>query len=257
MRFLRTLKLADYIILTLLALSVIVVYRFFHIQQAWVTVIVLYSGLPNYHADKLHVGDVEKNASGKKIAEIIRVQSYEILGTRTTRDMLFEVKVLAEVNSKSGEHEFKNKPLKTGGIIELSLTRAQIQLGRIVEVGSSYYYKKVVPKIVTFRLYQQVPWLGEKISPGDASVASDGEKIIEVISKEVSPAEITTTTATGQTVKTTDPLKVDIILKARVNTRFFFGEPFIQRDAKIAIGEQLSFTVGKTSVNDAWIVDVE
>lgn len=263
-RFTKRLRFLDYLIILAILLAGVVLFKFFNPQEQWIEVEVSARNIPYFQANAFDIGDLEKDSSGKKIAEIVDVQTYQVydtyqIGSRdipnTNRDIFVRARILVKVNPRSGEFEYKNKIVKVGSPIELRFTKGLLS-GRLTEFGDSGK-EEIKSKLITFVLYDHWPWFADSIKIGEGEPGRNGQKSIEVVSKEVKPAEITVTTAGGETRRQIDPRKVDIRLKVKMEVQLVRGEIIFREVKQILVGETLSFNAGKTRIQDAYIEKIE
>lgn len=211
--------------------------------------------IPLFQAQSVKVGDIEKDSSGKKIAEIVNLQVYDTpQSVVTKKDIYVKLRLLVKINSRSGELEYKNKIIKVGSPVEFRFNSGLIA-GKIAELGGKE--EKIEIKTITIKLYDQWPWFADSIEVGAGETDEKGEKIIKVLSKEVKPAEITVTTQNGQTVITTDLRKVDVTLTAKIQLANIKNQYVFRQDQRIIIGELISFNAGSTRIKDGYIVDIK
>lgn len=256
-RTLRKLRFLDYLIIISVILGAVILFRFFNPEEKWIDAKIFSNNVTIFQAQSLATGDIEKDSSGKKIAEITDVQIYDTSNPEAVaanKDIFLTVRLLVDINPRSGELEYKNKIIKVGSPIELRFDKGLVT-GRIGQLQGEE--QKIETKLVTFKLYDQWPWFAESIKEGSSEKDRDGKNNVEVISKKVESAEVTTTTQSGQTILTKDPRKVDITIKAKIKIQKIGDELIFRQDEKIAIGGVISFTVGNTKILDANIVEIE
>lgn len=257
LNFLRKLRLLDYLIVVVVILAGIILFKFFNPEEKWITATVSANNMPFFQANAFHVGDVEKDPSGKKIAEILSVQTYHTpQNLVANKDIFVDVKLLAKISPRNKELQYKNKIIKIGSPIEFLFTSGFLA-GKIADLEGNSKQGELKTKVITLRLYDQWPWFGEAIKIGTGEIGGNGEKISEVIAKEVKPAEMTTTTAEGQTLLQTNPRKVEITIRMRVKVLEINGELIFRKDKAIIIGDTMSFDVGDTRISDAFIEKIE
>lgn len=257
MRVLRKLKPLDYLIIVVLLLFGFLLFKFFNPQERWVSAAVAADNIPLYQVNSLRVGNIEKSPSGGKIAEIIEVQVYDTPQTLVAnKDAFVRIRLLARVNPRNGELEYKNKIIKIGSPIEFRFNAGFIS-GKVAELEGVLQVRKTEPRVITVVLYGQWPWLAQSIKEGEGEKDERGGQILEVLAKEIELAEITVTTAGGETLKRIDPRKVDIILQMRIQTQVLGDQLIFRQDERLAIGELISFNAGKTRVKDALISSIE
>lgn len=255
--FVKKLKTLDYLIIVAVILAGIILFKFFNPEEQWTTATVSANGVPFFQVNSLHVGDSEKNPSGKKIAEIINIQAYNApLTPIANKDIFVKIKLLAEINPRSKELQYKNKVIKIGSPVELMFTSGLLS-GKIADLGTDSQQGKSTYKTISLRLYDQWPWLADAIKIGTGEIGEDREKISEVIEKEIKPAEITTTAADGQTLLQTNPRKVDIILKIKVKVLKINDELIFHKDKEIIVGDTISLDAGNIRIENALIESIE
>lgn len=261
-KIIKKLKILDYLILTILFLIIIGAFIFFRTEKKWVPVLVLGQDMPLFQANSFHVGDIEKNASGKKIAEITKIESYDTAGQSIVqKDVFLETKILVNVNPKSGDYEYKNKPVKIGGTIDLRFNSVQLQFAKVIDIDDIDRYKNRQIKTITFKVYNQWDWFADSIHIGDKYKTNTEETIIEIISKETRPSEILVDEvdkSSGQVAKAVNPHKLDIILKTKINAYVISSDTLvIQRNKRIQIGSLFSFPIGNTIIQNALVTNIE
>lgn len=261
-RFLKKLTFVDYLIIIIVLLGVIILYKFFNPRQEWIDVLVIDDKIPIYQTAALKVGDIEKDPNGAKIAEITDIESYNspeptdpTVVQQSLKDVFIQVKLQVKINPRSKEYEYKNKIIKVGVPIELRFNQVQIN-GKLAGIGLDSI-PKYETKILTLKLYEQWPWFAEVIKVGGGESDGKGEKIVEILSKEIKPAEITVDTAGGEKLLRTDPQKVDLTLKLSIKVIRISDQLIFRKDTKIIIGKTLPFNAGNTQINNALIINIE
>lgn len=259
LNFFHKLRILDYLILAIIILAGIILFRFINPEEKWITATISTTNIPLFQANALHVGDIEKDPNGKKIAEILDIQIFDATtpnSASSNKDVFVDVLLLARISPRSKEFQYKNKAIKIGTPIDLLFTSGFLS-GKIADLEGDSQQKQLKIKIVTLQMYDQWPWLGEAIKIGEGTVEKNGEKISEIIEKVVRPAEVTTTTAEGQTLLQIDPRKVDIAIRMRVKVLEINDELIFRKDKAITIGETMSFDAGNTKIENAFIEKIE
>lgn len=260
LNFLRKLRLLDYLIIIAVILAGIILFKFIFPKEQWISTTVAVKNASIFETDSLHKGDIEDDPSGKKIAEISTIEvSNSISNTQnitSNKDLFINIKLLVTINSKTGNFEYKNKIITIGAPIQLAL-RSAVVSGEVIAVEGIKDNYPTQTKILTLKMYLQWPWFADSLKVGAAETDQDGNKIVELIDKNVAPAEITVTTATGETLKNTDPRKIDITFQVRVRIRRSPYGFLFQRYTLLRIGDAIDLNLGKTLVNNALIVNIE
>lgn len=257
LKFFRKLRFLDYLIILTILLAGVILFKFLNPEERWINAVIVANNIPYYQADSFKVGDWEKDSSGKKIAEITGTRIY---GTPQTlvanKDVLLQIKMLARINPRSSEFEYKNKIVKIGTPVEFRFTSGYLS-GKIAKIGDTKKSETIEEKVLVVELNDEWPWLADNLVVGRGETDETGQKRLEILSKEVRPAEMTVTTATGQTLVSTNPRKVDITLKLKVLVQKIGDEFIFRQDERVIVGEHLSFDAGETRVKDAWIAKIE
>lgn len=261
MKWVRLFRLEplDYLIVIAIILFGLILFKFLNPNEQWVNVTVNSNNNPFFVANSLKAGDLEKTSSGKKIAEITSVQIFnspQTAGSTASQDDVFlNAKILVKINSRSGEYEYKNKIIKVGTQIDFSFNSGQMT-GKIVTLGGQKKQDKT-DMTVTLKMYDQWPWFADNLKIGEGEADGTGQKIFEVISKDVVPAAMTTVTSGGETRLTTNPRKVDITIRAIIKVQKVGDDLIFKGDQRIIKGDAFSFNVGSTIIRDALIENIE
>lgn len=257
--FVKKLRFVDYLIIIILLLALVLFYKFVHHEQRIINVSAIsYSNVTQ--ANSLHIGDFETDSSGKRIAVL---KSFEVVDNTpppgapfANKILVLNLDLLVDVSSKTNQVQYKNQALGAGSQIEFKLNSADINYAYISDVeGSSK--KDLVQKVITVNIYNKYPWLADSIKVGDSQIGVGGNKVLEVLSKEVVPAQITNATSGGESVGTIDPLKVDITLKLKVQLQKVNNDYVFKGFYNVFIGKPLSLSVGKTAIDDAQVTNIE
>lgn len=254
LKFLKKLTIVDYLIIIIVLLGVIILYKFFNPEQKWIDAVVLDNNIPIFQANSLKVGDIEKDPNGNKIASIEKLETFDTPNTQASnKDVFITLKLLVRVNPRSKEYEYKNKIIKVGAPIELRFNSGLVN-GNISELEN--ISRNMVIKTLTLKLYEQWPWFGDSIKVGSGEKDQNGEFLVQVLDKEVTPAQIVVNDASGNPLLKTDPQKVDITLKVKVQANLINNQIIFGRDKRIIVGELFSFNSGDTRIKDTNIIKI-
>lgn len=260
LNLIKKLTVVDYLIIILILLAGIIAYKFFNPEEKWIYLSVVADNVPFFQAQSLRVGDFEKDPAGRQIAQItdLNIFTNSKSVSTTDKDLLIRTKSLAKINPRSGEYEYKNKIVKIGSPIDFRFSTGQIS-GKISNfaVEESNLNSQKMTKILSVKAYGQWPWIADGLKIGNGEKDESDQNIIELVSKEVEPAQITVVNANGQTLLQNDPTKVDLSLKLKVIAREQANEFIFRQDEKIAIGVQLSFYIGNVWIKNAFITSIE
>lgn len=231
------------------------IWRFIFPKEMWVEAFILDDKVSYFRSNSMKVGDIEKNPSGKKIAEVIGVEFYSL--PQSTQDNLYlKTRLLVQVSSKNGDYQFKSKIIKTGTGVQLLLNSASVD-GTVLDLGTSIKPRNLEFKTLTLALYSERPWFADSIKVGLGDDNGGGQKLLEVISKSTEPAKMTVTLQNGSTLVAVDPQNVDIILKVRVAVEEIGSRIVFRNNDDLGIGTKISFRVGNVFVDSAFITNIE
>ncbi len=251
--FLKKLKFLDYLIIIFVFLALVLFYRFIHQEKKWINVTVI-SRATNFYVNSLHIGDFETDSSGKKIAEVTDFRLVDAPNTTNpfaNKILLLDLKILVNSSSRVNYFEYKNQPVGVGSGIQFNFNYTSVD-AFVTNIGESSVNKNTETKILTIRIYNQWPWYADSIKIGDSYKNVNGEKTIEVISKEVNPAQNPITTAGNQQLIG----NVDIVLRVRAKLEKTIGGYLFQGYNNIFIGDTISFTAGNNRVQ-GFLVNIE
>lgn len=251
------LKPFDYLLLIAVILVIIIAYKFIHQENKFINITAL-STATTFQSNSIHIGDYETDSSGKKIAEIT---NFEVVDAPVTNDtqfaskiLILNIKILTTVN-KGGQIQYKNQPIATGSQVQFNFNSISVQ-SYISEISGIDRNNQLQSKIITINLYGQYPWLADHIKVGDYQTGASGEKILQIISKDVHAAQVTNTASDGESVVTTDPSKVDIVIKVKAELQKINKNYILQGYNNIFIGKNITLTINNIQINNGLISDI-
>jgi len=115
---------------------------------------------PFWLSDKIKIGQVEKNKTGKIIATLVNLENYERGGEEAELFLTLRVEVL--LDKRTGIYYFKDKPLSLGSTIDLYLNNIDTP-GQVVDINvpnngypTAYFYIKARAKNLDSWEYQNI-----------------------------------------------------------------------------------------------------
>lgn len=185
--------------------------------------------VPFWMSEAINLGDRDFSQLGRMNAQIIDKE------TLSDRQIGKQVNLLLRVyaiKDRLGLLLYKNKPLSTGGIIELRLpkTTINLQVTGITEVKPQFETKDITVET----LFKNIePWQAEIIKPGDEIKNNKNQVLAKILSKNVSLAEVSGETLSGEKVVTRDRLKRDMTVTLELKVTEKNGEYFFFSYQKI------------------------
>lgn len=234
-----------FILLFIAGLSVSLVKFFGRQSGIWRTVRIMVgeeAKKPDFWlSENIEIGEVEFGVDGSKIAEIIKIESYE--ADKEKVNMYLTVKVKTELNKKLNKYVYKGRAIEAGSLIEFRLPQALVK-GVIIDdqvLEDGYEQKQV---IVKGRWQAQKNQLVDKIKVGDKMFDLGGQKAVaEVLKVWVISSNKRTTigfTANNQLEIAANPSLVDGIITLKLLVEKHDNRWFFAGDQKIKIGQELN-----------------
>ncbi|HVZ66871.1 MAG TPA: hypothetical protein VG917_01285 [Patescibacteria group bacterium] len=247
----------DFIILLVIALSILIFSKFIHHKSTWINVdAVAYGSV--FQANSLHAGDSETEPSGKKIAEInsVDIQDSPLSGQNTvfSKIVVLHLKILAD-SVNGGGIQYKNQPIRIGSQIDFTFSSTFVQAYISGIDGSNNY--NYVYKTVTLVLYNRWPWLADAVNVGDTKKDQRGYTLVKIIGKNASPAEVSNTDSSGQSVIGYDNAKIDLTLKLNIRAQKINNELIFQGYNNLSVGNQITININNASLLNGYITKIE
>jgi len=180
---------------------------------------------PFWLSDKIKIGQIEKNKTGKTIATLINLENYERGGEEAELFLTLKVEVL--LDKRTGTYYFKDKPLRLGSTVDLNLNNIDIP-GQVVDTNvpnngyqTAYFYVKAMERNLD-------SWKYLNITPGLKVLnRATNEVVAEIISartEESSLQKIDFTNGYLSAVKGNNKdLTVEIKVKGyKIDNRWYF-----------------------------------
>lgn len=167
---------------------------------------------PSWLVDSIKKGSMELSFSGKKIAEVLAVKSYE---EGADKVVILTVRLVVTSDEKRGTYRYKQKPLEVGSTVEMLLDNSRVY-GSVIRIRGEKDETKEIYKKVRVKLYGKRPWLAESMKVGDR-VEDDVSNEIqsELLFKKVELNEVSISTLSGLKL-TRNPILRDIELELRL-----------------------------------------
>lgn len=147
-----------------------------------------YNWVPYWITNSIEIGDREVNPLGVVSSEVIDKEIFD--GPASGQYVYLTLKTTVN-RDRNGIYLYKNKPLLTGGEMELKLTKTET-------VGQVLYINRDLPKyepkkfIITVKGRELEPWVAESLKVGSIIMNRKGEVIAKLLDKKVTNAEVRT-----------------------------------------------------------------
>lgn len=271
-RRLKTITPAELFILLAIAFSIVFLVKYFGLKQEWRTIRVEVAGrnwsssfnpygyrTPFWMSDKLRAGQIEKNPSGKKIAEVVSIENYE-RGDEEA-EVYLTVKVKAQLNKRTEKYVFKGRALDLGAPIELKLSNILV-LGQIIDddMPSDGYEQKEI--IIVGRWRSQDPWKIQQIKVGDTMTnRATGEMVGEILDLSTGPPTMTAfifhEDQEGQRLLLKQPSELrDAVVKVKIKVHKQDSNWYFGGHQKVKVGELLWIYTDKIDINGLEVQEI-
>lgn len=204
-----------------------------------------FNWVPYWIGNSIKAGDAEKSPLGGVNAVVVEREAAD--GPSYGQYVYLLLKVRA-IRDRSGVYLFKNKPISSGGILDLKLTNTQVQ-GLVMYIGKEppRYEEKAFN--ITLKGREVEPWYAESVKVGSVIRNTKEAVIAKVVTKKVLPAEVRSDAASGVAVVSYDQRKRDLevvveLIGKKIGESYYFSE--IQ---KVKPGEVLYLPFPEISLN--------
>jgi hypothetical protein len=256
LKFLKSLNYLDLAFLSILFLLGFAFFLFFYRKAEYVTVRVkvtdqdiLYqnSEPKNWYADKFYVGDKQIDTLGRPIAEITKVETFNIDSQH--KAVYLDLKVRTLYDSRTKLYSALGKSLMFGTPLRFNLSKV-VFTGFVTDFPRSEYQKDLKISTITLSAISRgvEPSLAEAIKEGDKILDSNGVVLAEVKKIDIKPSERVTQTSSGDLLLRYDPLYKDIFMTVNVRTKTYQSEMYIFDNLPLKIGEYLPLNFPNVSV---------
>lgn len=200
---------------------------------------------PFWLGESVKIGDSEFDSGGKKIAEVLDVKIYELslineFEATTRKDFYLTLNLQVDRSKRTGKIKFKNQPLEIGSSIELHLTNTYIP-GLIVNIEGVDEEKEMAELVVEGIWLNVFPWSAEAIPIGGEMKDGMDNVVAKILDKQIYLSDIFVTTDDGRVLLRKDPLKRDVVIKAKILVKKQGENFYFREDQKVKIGENLFF----------------
>lgn len=208
---------------------------------------------PGWLTDSLMVGAVEITPTGKKVAQIIDIQSYE---EGPNIIFLARVRLLVSKTPRNNTYRFKQQPLSIGSVITLAPGNTKL-IGNVTNIFEQNSPDQTKFVNVVVKLYDRYPWFADHIKVGDRYLDPiTGEPRMEVTKKTVLPAEAVGFTSTGSLTSTHNAQKRDILLTLKIQANHRGNTYFFANYQPIKIGNELYLPMSDYNLYNAKVVSL-
>jgi len=258
----KSLKLIDWIVIGVAVILIAVFAVIFFRKSTYITAVVrvgeestsysqwltdsLYSndtsGVKNWFVTFFKEGQTEKDGLGKIQAEVLKVLTYD--KTPTRKSVYLTVRLRVVYNKASGSYTYKGVPVLVGSKIKLSLDRVLVE-GLITEVNSMMNSRDKKKLVVETQVREEnaifsetagvKSYVADSIKVGDVVLDGDGNELIKILEKRVSPAQKTTISSDGRTHLGKDPIKKDVFLTLEIEVFQLGGKFFFLDDIPVLV----------------------
>lgn len=253
--FFKKLQLFDYLIIILFGIFAVAFFIFFFRKSDYITAVIkitdkniLYadSRSPSWFVYLLKPGMSQKDGLGKINAEILDVYYYDTSPDKKAVYVTLKLKTV--YSSKNNSYKYQGEPVVIGGALKINLERVLVE-GLVVEVqGLKNSYEEKILRVKTKltntdSTYSETegvdPYVADAVSVGDKVYDSSGRVMVEVLEKEVLPAQKNTFDDRGNVYLKSDPQKKAVLLTLKISTKKINNEYYFFDEIPVKVGTYL------------------
>lgn len=189
----------------------------------------------DWYASRFEIGDAERDALGRTIAEIVNVESFSV-GTNK-KAVYVDLRIKAVYDKRAKTYSSRGKTVAFGTTMRFYLSKVTFD-GIVTEFPHSESQRnyRVTTSTVTVVARGLEPAVAAGIKKGDKIQDSNGTLIADVLEVNVKPAERITTTVNGDLLLRFDPLYKDLLLTVAMRTKLFHGEAYVFDNVPLKVG---------------------
>ena len=267
----RKLKIFDWLLILIFLILAIGFFAFFFRQSKQLTVRlkiteknVLYTSStpPSWFVYLFKSGMSEKDGFGRINAEVLDVYFYDTAPAHKAVYLTLSLKTT--YNGRSQEYKYKGNSVVVGESLRVNLDGILAE-GLIVGVDQAkdqleYDWFKVEARLMENSTFTETTgielFIADALSSGDKIFDSDGDVMVEILSKKVLPAEKNTFDDRGNVYEKFDPRKKDVFLTLKVKAKKINNEYYFFDDNQLKINQILPLNFTNISVYPV-VTDIE
>lgn len=198
-----------------------------------------------WYANQFVVGDVERDALGRVISEIVGIERFNVKSDKKV--VYLDLRVRATYDTRTKLYSARGRPLIFGTPVRFNFSKVTFD-GIVTEFPNSSAQKnlKITNTKVTALLrgiepekVPDEPEILKAVKVGDKIYDSNGKVLAEVLDLKIRPAERVTQTTQGELLLRHDPLYKDALFTLNIRSKILDNEPFMFDNIPFKIGERL------------------
>lgn len=198
-----------------------------------------------WYANQFVVGDVERDALGRVISEIVGIERFNVKSDKKV--VYLDLRVRATYDTRTKLYSARGRPLIFGTPVRFNFSKVTFD-GIVTEFPNSSAQKnlKTTNTKVTALLrgiepekVPDEPEILKAVKVGDKIYDSNGKVLAEVLDLKIRPAERVTQTTQGELLLRHDPLYKDALFTLNIRSKILDNEPFMFDNIPFKIGERL------------------
>lgn len=208
----------------------------------------------NWYAQQFHIGDQERDALGKTIAEIISVDSFLVSSNETA--VYLDIRVKSIYDSRTKTYSVRGKQISFGTPLRFNLSQVTFtgfvtgfpNLQNDANIQTDYVVVKAVGRAIVPFEREIEPAVFMSVKPGDKIFDSQKMLLADVQNLAIKPAQRITETDNGDVLLRADPYYKDIELTVKVLTKKYQGQYFMFDNLPLKIGAFLPLNFEHVSI---------
>lgn len=205
-----------------------------------------FNWVPYWIGNSIEAGDTEKSPLGGVNAVVVEKETAD--GPSYGQYVYLTLKVRA-IRDRSGVYLFKNKPISSGGILDLKLTNTQVQ-GLVMYIGKEPPQYEGKAFRITVKGREMEPWYADNVKVGSVIKNAKGDVIAKIIDKKVNPAEVRSdNTSLGVARVSYDQRKRDLEVVVEITAKKIGEDYYFAEIQKVKPSEALYLPFPEVSLN--------
>ncbi len=244
-------------VLVILAASAFyfVYYRFRNQQDVYISVVLVkppsvigpnipynYYWVPYWIGNSIDIGDKEITPLGATDAIVVDKNSYDSFYNGQFVTLILKIRAIKD---RSGTLLYKNKPLVSGALMDVKLSKAQIsaQVTGIYTNPPEFEYKTLT---IVLKGRQVESQIADELKIGDQILDNHGTVIAKVVDKKVTSAQVSL--AGGRSNLVYDPDTKDILVTIEIKAKKIGDSYYYSEVQKVKANEYLYLPFKGTSL---------
>lgn len=186
-------------------------------------------------SNSINIDDVVRYSTGREIGKVVSVENIDWGGQRRTARLILKINTLFD--KRTQQYKLGDRALQIGSTVKFTINQT-LYNGTITELSQNSASTKLTTKklLITIKAPEVDPWVADTYNSDFVVKNTFGNEIFRIINVDSQLAESSEPNFAGQLVKTYDPLKRDVFIKAIVEVECQFDVCMYNQTLPIKVG---------------------